>query len=387
MDEQKPNKVLTMMSPLSQIPDRPKRYLYKPFFPMEKQTDGAGDPGCGKTKFASYVAGRATVGLPLFNIPCGASGNVVMFSTEDDAQDIKKTVIAAGGDPDKVFVLGETEEALMTRSRTPITLSSPIIEEVIKTIKPVLVVFDPIQRYIGGKVDINTANQTNAALAPLDVLGRKYGCAFFLLGHNNKNTNTSLLHRMNGSVDFTGNARSVLSIVRDPDNPEECIAIHTKTNNARGKSIRYRINSIEGDEDFACVEILGLEDYTEADYRKALKRQEAKEFEKEIDEFDPVVIAIKGLMVDNPEGVRLRKDDLHMVVEKYTDVGISDNIDTIVRRYRCYLANNHGILIDGRTSQMLRAFKVKGDTYMPSKTQDRNIWIRKLTPHTPNPPQ
>ena len=373
-DEKKDQVLSTIFCPLAEVPDEGKQYDYSPYIPLGKIATINGDPGTGKTKFILGIAALITRGLPLFDIPCGRPGNVLLFSSEDDASDIKKTVIACGGDAGKVFVLSEKDDALSMLSDKQITFKSPIVEWAIAKFDPSLVIFDPIQRYIG-KADTNSSTDTNAALKPLTILGKKYGCAFLIIAHNNKGNHSSLMYKSSGSQDIAGNARSMLSIVRDPDKPSECIAIHTKSNNAKGKSIRYAIRPIEGDEDFARVEWIRLEEYTERDYWKALKRKDEKEFAAQIGDEDAIVQTVLRIIKDNPAGVRVRKQDFWTAAEMLTGAAVSDGIDAIVKRYRQYLWDNHSIFIDVKTSQALKAFRVDNEMLNPSKSPDRCLAI------------
>lgn len=377
--EEKKNKILsTIFCQLADVPNEGKQYNYRPWLPLGKITQFSADPGTGKSKLSYAIAALITNGLPLFGVPCGRPGNVLMFSCEDDAEDIKKTVAACGGDTEKVFVLSEKEEALSMLSDSQITFKSPIVEWAIERYNPSLVIFDPVQRYIG-KTDTNSSTDTNAALKPLTILGKKYGCAILLIAHNNKGNHGSLLYKSSGSQDIAGNARSMLSIVRDPEKPDELIAIHTKSNNAIGKSIRYAIRPIEGDEDYARVDWIDLEDYSERDYWKALRRKDEKEYASQIDDTDPIVVTILGLIWNNPSGLRIRKEDFWIAVERYAEASITDTLGDIIKRYRQYIWDKHEIFISTKPSQTLKPFTMKTEEgtemYHPSKSPDRCMAI------------
>lgn len=364
----------TIFCPLSDVPEEEKHYLFRPWFPVGKITECSADPGTGKSKFMFAVAALITKGLPLLDVPCGKPGNVLLFSCEDDSSDIRKTIAACGGDVEKVFVLSEKEEALSLLADKQITFKSQIVEWAIERYHPSLVVFDPLQRYIG-KADTNSSTDTNAALKPLTILAKKYNCGIVLIAHNNKGSHASLLYKASGSQDIIGNMRSALSIVRDPENPDECIAIHSKSNNARGKSIRYAIRPIPGDEDFATVDWIALEDYSERDYWKALKRRDEKEYATQITDDDAIIQTVLNLIRDNPAGVRLRKQDFWTVAETFTGQVVADGIDAIVKKYRRYLWDVHGVFIDAKTSQTLKPFHVGNETIIPTKSPDRCLAI------------
>ena len=378
MDSKNNDQLLSdLFSPLSNIAEEKKEYLFKPFFPLGKITLLSADPGTGKTKFALGLSALVTKGLPLLGIPCGKAGRVLLFSSEDDASDIKQTVLSCGGDEEKIIVLSEGEKSLQYQKSSQITFNSPIVEQAIDRYNPVLVCFDPYQRY-AGKADPNKSNETNLALKSLDLLGKKYGCSFLIVCHNNKNVKAdNLMHRTSGSVDIAGNARSILSIVHDPEKPDELLAIHSKSNNKTGRSIRYAIRPIEGNEDFATVQWIGLEDYTESDYRKSIKKADEQKYEMTITDDDIIVSTIIGLMKDNPNEIRIRKEDLWTAVEKYTGQITSVTFDDITKKYRSYLWNNHNIYAGVKTSQGLKPFRIGKETFPPSKPNDRCLALYK----------
>lgn len=373
-EDKKEQMLSTIFCPLADVPDEEKRYAFSPYFPLGKITVINADPGTGKTKFAIGISALITKGLPFFDIPCGRPGTVLLFSSEDDAFDIKKTVVACGGDPQKVIVLSEKDEALSILSDKKITFKSPIVEWAIQKYKPSFVLFDPLQRYVG-KANTNSSTDTNDALKPLTFLGKKYGCSFVIIAHNNKQNQNSLMYKSAGSQDIAGNARSMISIVIDPDKPDERIAIHTKSNNAKGKSIRYAICPIKGAEDFAKVEWLGLEKYTERDYWKAYRRKDEMEYTAKISDEDSIIQTVLEIIKENPAGVRVRKQDFWTAAEIITGAAVSDSLDSIVKKYRRYLWDNHAVFIDVKTSQTLKPFQVNNMSIIPSKSPDRCLAI------------
>jgi putative DNA primase/helicase len=92
----------------------------------------------------------------------------------------------------------------------------PMLEASIQDNHPRLVVIDPIQAYLGGKVDINRANETRPLLAALRKLAETYRCAIVVVRHPAKSGVGSAIHRGLGSIDFIGAARSGLCLVQHP---------------------------------------------------------------------------------------------------------------------------------------------------------------------------
>lgn len=366
---------------LADVQEKPKRYLYKSYFPLGAFSVISADPGVGKSKVLFAVAAKVTTGDSLLGIPCEKAGNVLIFSREDDASDIRKTIAACGGDLAKLQILSDTDDAIDLIEDEAITFGSPIVEAAIESFRPSLVIFDPYQKYIGSNVDTNTANKLSAALAPLVKLARKYDCHIAIIAHNVK-AQTSLQYKFMGSVDLIGEARSGISIVRDPDHPEENIALHVKSNNKRGLSIRYKIVSIPGDEDFAKVEFLGLEKYTEQDYAEADRRRLSKKYDVPITDNDVIVKTILALLKENPAGLRVGKSDLQQSAEIYFNEPMENiGVRKIEVKYAAYMMQAHGVSIQEGDSQNIVMFKRKGSYTNPVKGHDRvlHIWKKGYT--------
>ncbi|MDR1703639.1 MAG: AAA family ATPase [Clostridiales bacterium] len=69
-----------------------------------------------------------------------------------------------------------------------ITFYDPRLAEVFEETRPVLAIFDTLQHFIGGDVDLHRANETNAAMVPLKLLAEKYNTAVIILQHISKNS-------------------------------------------------------------------------------------------------------------------------------------------------------------------------------------------------------
>lgn len=322
-----------------------KEYLYKPYLPMRKYVIITADPGTGKTKLLCAIAAKVTNGDSLCGIPCQHKGNVVFFSREDDADDIVTTFKSCGGDPQKLTVIAEDDEALDYLAKHPLFFSSSEVEEIIKAKQPSLVVFDPMQKYIPPNVDTFRNNQTSAALSYVTKLAAKYNCVIAIITHNVKmKVGLSLQAQVNGSSDIVGGSRSALAVVPYPEANERGnnIVIHIKSNNKIGDAINYRIKSIDGDEDFATVEFIGLKDYRESDYVRAMKSSSGTG-KTEISDDDCVVTTILNLLNEKPLGFRIDKETLQDSIYEYTEMTTEIKIADVINQYADYFSKKHGI--------------------------------------------
>ncbi len=98
-------------------------------------------------------------------------------------------------------------------------------------LNPALVILDPIQLYLGPKVDMNRSNEVRPLLTELAQLGNEFACAMVLVAHPPKGEQSKAIYRVAGSFDFSGTVRSLLIIDRDPDNPQtQSVMVHSKNN-------------------------------------------------------------------------------------------------------------------------------------------------------------
>ena len=263
----------------------PPKWLICPPFQRGKGTLIQADPGTGKTAFVCAVAASVTTGAPILDLEVETPGHVLMLSVEDDLEILRGRIEASHGDLSKVHFMPNAAE---------MTLNSPEIEQAIQQVDAKLVVFDPIQAFLGSQIDMFRANETRPVLAKLFEMCARNDCACALIAHTSKsNMGKSFVNQSLGSVDIPASCRSVLHIVRNPTNDKENIVVHVKSSNApKGRSIAYRIIDRGG------VEWCGFRDFDEKDLITVQKR-----VEKGVPyESEPLVKVFKQLMKERPAG-------------------------------------------------------------------------------------
>jgi AraC-like DNA-binding protein len=133
-----------------------------------------------------------------------------------------------------IYVLNEEQESL--------SLSDERIEQTMRDLHPRLMIFDPLQAYLGAQVDMHRANEVRPVLGRIGHLAEKYHCAVVFVMHNSKASQNTALHRALGSVDIPAVARSMLVLGKNPDNPDGRILCHEKSSlAAHGKSLLFEI--------------------------------------------------------------------------------------------------------------------------------------------------
>ena len=158
----------------------------------------------------------------------------------------------------------------------------------------VYVFLDPLQAFLGAKIDMFRANETRPALAKLFDMCDRNDCACAVISHMGKNgIGKSPVNQSLGSVDIPAAMRSVLHIARNPEDDTECIAVHVKSSNApKGRSIAYSIVDRGG------VEWHGFCDFSVEDLNAVQRRAEkGVPYENE-----PLVQVFNQLITDRPGG-------------------------------------------------------------------------------------
>lgn len=206
-------------------------WLWYPYIPYGKLTIIHGDGGEGKTTLILRLAALLSRGEKL---PCDDTARepikIIYQTAEDGLGDtIKPRLLAGDADCSQIKVIDESEAAL--------TMLDERVEKAIAETGARVIILDPMQAYIGAKVDMNRANEVRNILSQLGRIAEKYRCAIILVGHLNKAQGNKSNYRGLGSIDFQATARSVLVVGRVKDKPEVRVAAHQKSSLApEGKS-------------------------------------------------------------------------------------------------------------------------------------------------------
>lgn len=218
-------------------------WLWKPYIPFGKLTIIQGDPGEGKTTFALRLAALLSKGQGFddeADIGISAPVNVIYQTAEDGLADtVKPRLVSAGADCSRIKVIDESKQSL--------SMDDKRLELAIKETEARLLILDPMQAYLGDKVDMNRANEAREMTKKLGALAERTGCAVILIGHMNKGSGGKAAYRGIGSIDFFAIARSVLLVARVPEDSTIRAVAQIKNNLAmEGAVMAFRL----GEDDF-----------------------------------------------------------------------------------------------------------------------------------------
>lgn len=226
---------------MDEVPVEEVEWLWYPYIPFGKLTIIHGDGGEGKTTLILQLAALLSRGEKL---PCDSTERepikVIYQTAEDGLGDtIKPRLLAGNADCSQIKVIDESEATL--------TMLDERIEKAIVETGARALILDPVQAYIGAKVDMNRANEVRAILSQLGRIAGQYRCAIILVGHLNKVQGNKSNYRGLGSIDFQATARSVLIVGRLKDNPQIRVMVQDKSSLApEGEPIAFELDKENG---------------------------------------------------------------------------------------------------------------------------------------------
>lgn len=225
---------------MSDVQLKEVEWLWYPYIPYGKITIIHGDPGEGKTTFALRLAAACSTGTPLPNMETKSPITVIYQSAEDGLDDtIKPRLMEAGADQERIINICEDEKTLHMLDER--------IENAIVQCEAKLLILDPMQGYLGERVDMNRANEVRAIMKSIGQVAQRTGCAIVLVGHLNKATGMPSSYRGLGSIDFRASARSVLVVGRLRSNKNVRVIVHDKSSLApEGKSLAFNLGNEDG---------------------------------------------------------------------------------------------------------------------------------------------
>ena len=207
---------------LEDVAVEPVRWLWYPYIPLGKLSIIHGDPAEGKTTLALWIAAACSRGQAL---PGGETGEplTILYQTAEDGlgDTIKPRLLESQADLHHIYTIDETD--------FPLSMLDHRIGETIQDTHAQLMILDPMQAYLGEKVDMNRANEVRTVMKGLTKVANQTGCAIVLVGHLNKSQSANSAQRGLGSMDFRAAARSVLLVGRLKNDQDVRVMVHDKS--------------------------------------------------------------------------------------------------------------------------------------------------------------
>ncbi len=176
----------------------------------------AGREGQGKSTVAAWIVARITRGeLPgcYLNEPRA----VIICATEDSwAHTIVPRLMAADADLDLIYRV-DVVTSIGTGGNLNLPMDIPALQTTAVEVGAALIVLDPLTSRLSGTLDTHKDAETRQALEPLVAMADAAGLAVLGIIHFNKGTTSDPMTSVMGSRAFTAVARSVHTVVPDPD--------------------------------------------------------------------------------------------------------------------------------------------------------------------------
>jgi len=239
-----------ILKTFSQIIEKDVEWLWPGHIPLSMFNIIAGDAGLGKSTLSLDIGARLSRGLPFPDKSISMLGDTLILAGEDDpAYTIKPRLQALGADMNRIHILmGKRAD----NGDNDIVLSDThILRDAIDQIRaqggnPKLIIIDPLESFLGGTVDTYRNNEVRAALRGIISLAQKEQFSVLAIQHLTKKLGISANYRISGSVAFVAAARCVWMVVKDPDNPRNCLFLNSKMNIApKIDGYRFSIESQE----------------------------------------------------------------------------------------------------------------------------------------------
>ncbi len=215
-----------VIRPMQEIEEEEIDWLWYPYLAKKTLSILEGDPGLGKSYMAMIVAASIAEGRRLPCVKKGkpkAHGPVVYFDIENNAASVTKVRLKYNGF-DNLGNYYAVEQAFSIDDEDAIEEIYDHLEE----IKPILVVFDTLNTYIG-RADTHKASEATQAMGVFKQIADDFNCAVLLVRHLTKGSG-SAMYRGQGSVAFSGSARVTMCVGVDPDDSETRVMAIVKGN-------------------------------------------------------------------------------------------------------------------------------------------------------------
>ncbi|GHU20032.1 hypothetical protein FACS189475_08270 [Betaproteobacteria bacterium] len=204
----------------SDISPEPISWLWNGWLAAGKMHILGGAPGTGKTTISMALAATVTTGGRWPDGTRSMSGNVVIWSGEDDPADtLVPRLILSGADPKRVRFIKGVLEGNEKRSFDPATDMEPLRRALVEIGGVKLLVVDPIVSAITG--DSHKNAEVRRGLQPLVDLASELDCALLGITHFSKGTGgRDPTERITGSLAFGALARIVMVAAKHQDSSD-----------------------------------------------------------------------------------------------------------------------------------------------------------------------
>ena len=253
-----PSKRTVMVKQGSTIEAKPVTWLWDGYLPLGKLTLLAGAGGTGKSTIAFSLAGIITnAGLWPDGTRCMRSGNVLIWSSEDDPADtIKPRLMAVNANQSRYGVISGTTDENGVSCPFDAALDMSGLRDAVMSIGGVsLLIIDPIVTAVTG--DMHKANDVRRSLQAIVDFAAEMNCAVLGITHFAKGTaGKNSAERVIGSQAFAALARMVLVSAKEEDSDRRVFTRAKSNNSVDTGGFSYSIEALTLDRSIVATRVL-----------------------------------------------------------------------------------------------------------------------------------
>jgi Mrp family chromosome partitioning ATPase len=217
----------------STIQAKPISWIWNGFIPQSKLTLLAGAGGTGKSTLAfNFAATVSNAGMWPDGTRCNVAGNILVWSSEDDAADtITPRLMAVGANLSRCGIISGAIDENGMRCGFDAARDMDYLREAVQQIGGVaLLIIDPIVTAVTG--DMHKANDVRRSLQAIVDFASEMNCAVIGITHFAKGSaGKDSAERVIGSQAFAALARMVLVAAKEEDSDRR-VFTRAKSNNS-----------------------------------------------------------------------------------------------------------------------------------------------------------
>lgn len=204
--------LLALFKPLEEYQEEEAEWIVPGWIPKGQISLIAADGGIGKTTLWCHVIAALSSGTTCILDPPEFSRQpmkITFLTTEDSVRKkLRKKLRLAGANMKNIITpdfAGDRSGLLRN-----VKFGTKDMDKVLRYLKPVLCIFDPVQGFTPPKVNMGSRNEMRDCMAPLISVGEDIGTTALIVCHTNKRKGAYGRDRIADSADLWDIARSVM---------------------------------------------------------------------------------------------------------------------------------------------------------------------------------
>ena len=206
------DRLLALLKPLSEYQEEEAEWIVPGWIPKGQISLIAAEGGIGKTTLWCHIIAALSNGSTCILDPPGFTRQpmkITFMTTEDSVRKkLRKKLRLAGANMSNIITpdFAKDRSGLLRK----LNFGTEEMDMVLRRLKPVLCIFDPVQGFTPPKVNMGSRNEMRDCMSPLISIGEDIGTTALIVCHTNKRKGASGRDRIADSADLWDIARSVM---------------------------------------------------------------------------------------------------------------------------------------------------------------------------------